>query len=460
MSDRSGSSWAATVNTVSNSANRTIGAARKVSSDVPLSSTDTVCSAMSVSFVTRAAGAFARSQARKSLRVWARAARWLRTALLEKSMRAPCPGLVRGDTDNGSPVSWTKAEPLSTVAAERSGGAAEVVTLGTTAAAARPVAKSKDRNERFIKTPHVVGGCRAPEGNRFPRTRQVPQLGDESIGGRATTRPAHVRRYRQPRMYWFLLRPKWIGFTLGIVLSIVLMVNLGFWQLRRLDQRREFNAAVEARYDAAPQPLDSVLTPGTDPEDVQWLPVTAVGTYRPEGTIHIVNRSQNGFAGDNIVVPLDLGDGRVLLVNRGFLPFGEKVPPPPTGEVTLTGRLRPSQSRHFAQLSDRERGHSHRGATARHPQAAAAGRRPTGRHVRRCLRIEPGRLPCARAGDQARPERGPAPLLCGAVVHLLDRGRGRLGARDSAFRCHAPPGTRSGRSSCRRPKQLPDATRV
>ena len=153
-------------------------------------------------------------------------------------------------------------------------------------------------------------------------------------------------------MYWFLLRPKWIGFTLGIVLLIVLMINLGFWQLRRLDQRREFNAAVEARYDAAPQPLDSVLTPGTDPEDVQWLPVTAVGTYRPEGTVHIVNRSQNGFAGDNIVVPLDLGDGRVLLVNRGFLPMGEDTPPPPTGTVEVTGRLRPSQERHFAQLSD------------------------------------------------------------------------------------------------------------
>ena len=76
-------------------------------------------------------------------------------------MRAPCPGLVRGDTDNGSPVSSTKAEPLSTVAAERSRGAAEVVTLGTTAAAAKPVANSNDRNERFNRDPFVVGGCQA-----------------------------------------------------------------------------------------------------------------------------------------------------------------------------------------------------------------------------------------------------------------------------------------------------------
>jgi cytochrome oxidase assembly protein ShyY1 len=157
-------------------------------------------------------------------------------------------------------------------------------------------------------------------------------------------------------MYRFLLRPKWIAFTLGIVLLIVTMINLGFWQLRRLDARREFNAAVEARYDAPPRPLDAVLTPGTDPQDVQWLPVTVTGTYRSQETVHIVNRSQNGFAGDNIVVPLDLGDGRVLLVNRGFLPFGEDTPPPPSGEVQVTGRLRPSQTRHFGQLSDASEG--------------------------------------------------------------------------------------------------------
>ena len=142
-------------------------------------------------------------------------------------------------------------------------------------------------------------------------------------------------------MYRFLLRPKWIAFTLGIVLLIFTMINLGLWQLRRLDQRRESNTAVEQRYDQTPRPLDSVLTPGADPESLQWLPVTVVGTYRPEGTVQIVNRSQNGFAGDNIVVPFDLGDGRVLLVNRGFLPLGEDVPPPPSAGCSRFGIPRP-----------------------------------------------------------------------------------------------------------------------
>ena len=125
-------------------------------------------------------------------------------------------------------------------------------------------------------------------------------------------------------MYRFLFRPQWIGFHLLVVGAMIAMVNLGFWQLRRLDERQAFNAIVEARYDAVPRPLDDVLTPGADPDDLEWTPVTVAGTYRPDETIRIVNRSQNGFAGDNIVVPLVLADGRLLLVNRGFLPLGRR----------------------------------------------------------------------------------------------------------------------------------------
>jgi cytochrome oxidase assembly protein ShyY1 len=153
-------------------------------------------------------------------------------------------------------------------------------------------------------------------------------------------------------MYRFLLRPKWIGFHLLVLGAMVAMVNLGFWQLRRLDERQAFNATVEARYDAAPRPISDVLTPGADPDDLEWTPVTVTGTYRPDETIRIVNRSQNGFAGDNIVVPLALADGRLVLVNRGFLPLGLDLPPPPEGEIDVVGRLRPSQERRTGQLTD------------------------------------------------------------------------------------------------------------
>jgi cytochrome oxidase assembly protein ShyY1 len=154
-------------------------------------------------------------------------------------------------------------------------------------------------------------------------------------------------------MYRFLFRPKWIGFHLLVVMAIVTMINLGFWQLRRLDQRQAFNATVEERYDAPPVPLDDLLTPATDPADVEWRPVTASGTYLPDEVILIVNRSQNGRAGQNIVVPMRLDDGRILLVNRGFVPLdADSGPDVPAIEVEVTARLRQSQERRVGQLSD------------------------------------------------------------------------------------------------------------
>ncbi len=158
-------------------------------------------------------------------------------------------------------------------------------------------------------------------------------------------------------MYRFLLRPKWIGFHLLVIAAIVTMINLGFWQLRRLDQRRAFNALIEQRYDARPVPLDDLLTAEVDPEDVEWRPVSTSGTYLPDELLLIANRSQGGRAGLNVVVPLRLDDGRILLVNRGFIPLTEETPPDvPAIEVDVTGRLRQSQDRRLGQLSDAAEG--------------------------------------------------------------------------------------------------------
>lgn len=158
-------------------------------------------------------------------------------------------------------------------------------------------------------------------------------------------------------MYRFLFRPRWLGFHLLVVAAIVAMINLGFWQLRRLDARQSFNAVVEARYDEPTVPLDRLVPAGAEPGDpaldeVEWRPVTAAGTYLSDEAFFVVNRSQGGRAGRNAVVPLRLDDGRILLVNRGFVPLATVVPEVPGDEVTLVGRIRTSQDRSLGQLAD------------------------------------------------------------------------------------------------------------
>lgn len=158
-------------------------------------------------------------------------------------------------------------------------------------------------------------------------------------------------------MYRFLLRPKWIAFHLLVVVAIVTMINLGFWQLDRLDQRRAFNATIEERYDQPPVPLDDIVPSGAAPgdealEDIEWRPVTVSGSYLPDESFTVVNRSQSGRAGRNVATPLQLDDGRVLIVNRGFVPLTDDVPTVPAVDVDLVGRARTSQERGLGQLSD------------------------------------------------------------------------------------------------------------
>jgi surfeit locus 1 family protein len=154
------------------------------------------------------------------------------------------------------------------------------------------------------------------------------------------------------RQFGFLFRPKWIAFHLLVIGAVVLMVNLGFWQLRRLDERREFNAAVVERTEQPAVPLAQLLTEADfTPDRASWRRVTASGTWLPEQVV-VFNRTQNGVAGDNVLTAMLLDDGSTVLINRGFVPLGTDPPVPPAIDVEIEGTVRPSQERRTGELSD------------------------------------------------------------------------------------------------------------
>ncbi len=155
-------------------------------------------------------------------------------------------------------------------------------------------------------------------------------------------------------MFGFLFRPKWLAFHVLVVVAVVVMVNLGFWQLRRLDERRAFNADVVARGDQPVVEIGELLDePGFTPDNASWRRATASGTWLPQQVV-VFNRTQNGVAGDNVVTALTMDDGSTVLVNRGFVPLGVEPPAPPAGDVDVTGTVRPSQDRRTGELSDGE----------------------------------------------------------------------------------------------------------
>jgi len=152
--------------------------------------------------------------------------------------------------------------------------------------------------------------------------------------------------------YAFLLRPKFVLFTLLMAGLVVLMVNLAFWQLRRLHERRDSNAQITEHVHEGPIALPLVVTPATTDagvQDEEWRTVTATGTYLPADEVLIRNRSQDSNDGYHVVTPFRTTSGTTVLVNRGWIPLEQQSdttptpPAPPTGSVTITGRLRAGQ---------------------------------------------------------------------------------------------------------------------
>jgi cytochrome oxidase assembly protein ShyY1 len=153
-------------------------------------------------------------------------------------------------------------------------------------------------------------------------------------------------------VYKFLLRPKWMAFHVLVVALVTIMLMLANWQLNRHHQRVAFNETLIERVDSPTAPLEQVLSAYPTASDAEWRSVQLVGTYLQGHDLQVVNVSQGGQAGFDPVTPLQLPDGRLILINRGFVPLGRSVLDAPRGIVTLQGRLRASSAKRLGAISD------------------------------------------------------------------------------------------------------------
>ncbi|MCU1398639.1 MAG: hypothetical protein JWN62_1748 [Acidimicrobiales bacterium] len=156
-------------------------------------------------------------------------------------------------------------------------------------------------------------------------------------------------------MYRFLLRPKWILFHIVVLASSVGMLGLARWQWNRHIERDAFVAKVEQREQAEPVELTLVL--GTKPvSDIEYSRVTASGHYLADQQFVEILQTVNGFNGENVLTPLQIDGGPILIVNRGFIADGQPVPAPPSGTLIVGGLARTSQIRQTGQLTDNSDG--------------------------------------------------------------------------------------------------------
>ena len=147
-----------------------------------------------------------------------------------------------------------------------------------------------------------------------------------------------------------------------VVALAILFINLGFWQLRRLEERRIENTVGESRVEADPVELGLLLdASGDDIDSLEFRRATATGVFQPDDEVLVRSQVHQGVAGFHVITPLLGEGGDAVLVNRGWVPLdADQVPveaaPPPDGTVTVTGWVRPSQTRGALGPSDPDDG--------------------------------------------------------------------------------------------------------
>ena len=145
-----------------------------------------------------------------------------------------------------------------------------------------------------------------------------------------------------------LLRPRWLIGTVLVALIVTGCSAAGFWQLRRLGERRDVNTQVRARSGSTVPLPNAGFQSDADVDDLIYRKVEVSGTYDLSKEFLVRFRGRRGLPGYEVVTPLQTERGTVL-VDRGWVPLaqGERwtVPSPttPTGEVTVIGLLAPPE---------------------------------------------------------------------------------------------------------------------
>jgi surfeit locus 1 family protein len=117
-------------------------------------------------------------------------------------------------------------------------------------------------------------------------------------------------------------RPRlWPSLTTMAMLATLLA--MGGWQLERLEWKRGLIAEMTERMAG---PAIALPPPPVDAAALRYRPIRLEGRFHHDRELYLEARSHKGRAGLHLVTPMTLDDGRVVLVDRGWLPPERRAP--------------------------------------------------------------------------------------------------------------------------------------
>ena len=116
----------------------------------------------------------------------------------------------------------------------------------------------------------------------------------------------------------------WLALIFG-ALALVVLFALGTWQVKRLAWKEALLATIEQRTTQEQLPLADVLAKMQAGNDIEYMPITAVGYFDHANEQHFF-ATFDGLSGYYLYTPLMLEADLFIFVNRGFVPFDKKDP--------------------------------------------------------------------------------------------------------------------------------------
>lgn len=128
------------------------------------------------------------------------------------------------------------------------------------------------------------------------------------------------------------------------LIAFAILIGLGAWQMQRLAWKEGLIETIRERASAAPVSLETAEEEFLAGTDVRFTQVSVTGTYdhKNELQLYTILKGRQGW---RAITPLWFGTGRLVLVDRGFVPDENKSTATrqdglPGGEVKLIGNIR------------------------------------------------------------------------------------------------------------------------
>lgn len=110
----------------------------------------------------------------------------------------------------------------------------------------------------------------------------------------------------------FRFTPSWMMLILA-ALSFSLFLRLGFWQIQRADEKAKMLAAQSVQ-----EQLKPIFWEPKQKYPLQYARIKVKGSYLPQLLLLDNQHYQHQF-GYDVVSPLELADGSVILIDRGWI---------------------------------------------------------------------------------------------------------------------------------------------